>query len=62
MHVDHDPNMDTNAPQPDTDALLYGELRDLLNRYSCENTSSTPDFVLAQFMLSCLDAFNGAAA
>jgi len=34
------------------------ELRKLLNAACAENKSNTPDFILAQFMLKCLDAFN----
>lgn len=33
-------------------------LRDLINRYSKENGSDTPDYILAEYMLSCLRAFN----
>lgn len=35
-----------------------GELRSLLNRFSKENDSGTPDFVLAEYMSNCLTAFN----
>jgi hypothetical protein len=34
-----------------------GELRSVLNRYSMENTSDTPDFILAAYLLDCLEAF-----
>lgn len=34
------------------------ELRSLLNCHSLENESNTPDFILANFMIACLDAFN----
>lgn len=30
------------------------ELMHVLNKYSAENGSNTPDFILAQFLLSCL--------
>lgn len=33
------------------------DLAALINRFSLENESNTPDYVLAQFMKSCLDAF-----
>lgn len=36
------------------------ELERMLNRHSQENESGTPDFILAEYMLSCLDAFNKA--
>lgn len=34
------------------------ELRDLLNRYSQENGSNTPDFILADYLFDCLQCFN----
>ena len=36
------------------------ELRELINMYSLENESSTPDFVLASFVLASIDAFDSA--
>lgn len=33
------------------------ELRSLINRHSLENTSNTPDFILADYMHACLEAF-----
>lgn len=36
------------------------ELTELINRYSVENESDTPDFVLAQYIGGCLTAFNRA--
>lgn len=36
------------------------ELTSLINRYSMENTSDTPDYILARYMLSCLIHFNAA--
>ena len=32
----------------------------LLNRYSAENESNTPDYVLATFLLGCIESFNTA--
>jgi len=37
---------------------LNQELETLLNGYSEENESNTPDFILAKFMLACLEQFN----
>lgn len=37
---------------------LEKELATVLNRYSQENGSNTPDFILAQYLLGCLAAFN----
>lgn len=39
---------------------LERELQSLLNRFSMDNISNTPDFVLAQFLLSCLKGFDAA--
>lgn len=36
------------------------QLRQLINRESLENKSDTPDFILAEYMAACLDAFNKA--
>jgi hypothetical protein len=36
------------------------ELRAVINRHSAENFSNTPDFVLANFLLRCLDAWTAA--
>jgi hypothetical protein len=37
---------------------LRKELAHIINRASAENTSNTPDFVLAQYLQTCLDAFD----
>lgn len=34
------------------------QLRQLINRESLENKSDTPDWVLAAYLVACLDAFN----
>lgn len=34
------------------------ELTELLNRYSKENDSNTPDFILANYLISCLETYN----
>lgn len=36
------------------------DLTALINRYSMENGSDTPDFILAEYMNYCLMAFNQA--
>ena len=33
------------------------ELSNLINKHSMENRSNTPDFILAQYLLGCLVAF-----
>lgn len=37
---------------------LHADLADVLNRYSRDNGSNTPDFILAQYLANCLDAFD----
>jgi hypothetical protein len=37
------------------------ELTSVINRYSRENGSNTPDFILAKYMDQCLKAFNKAS-
>ena len=39
---------------------LEREIAAVINRHSLENGSNTPDFLLAQFLLDCLEAFNRA--
>ena len=34
------------------------ELRKLINRYSLENGSNTPDIILAHYLLNCLKVFD----
>jgi hypothetical protein len=45
------------ATPPDFRAQLEG----LINRHSMENGSDTPDFILAQYLVDCLGAFDRAA-
>lgn len=56
--------MDTNwAVASNNDALehtLERQLTGVLNRYSQENGSDTPDFILAEYLLGCLAAWNAA--
>lgn len=33
------------------------ELETLINKYSLENDSDTPDFLLAEYLRDCLDAY-----
>lgn len=39
---------------------LRTELQQLLNGYSAEKNSNTPDYLLAEFLERCLDAFDSA--
>lgn len=34
------------------------ELESLINRYSMEELSNTPDFILAEYLEKCMDTFN----
>jgi len=47
-------------PMEDEMNTFRAELEALLNRYSREMGSNTPDFLLAEFLLRCLDAFDAA--
>ena len=37
------------------------ELEQLINRQNMENVSDTPDFILADYLVACLAAFNSAS-
>ena len=39
---------------------LYDDLTATLNSHSAENGSDTPDYILAEYLLSCLSAFDKA--
>lgn len=63
--IEDDP---VGVPQPESAEVKGGrenqakqfrsELESLLNRYSCENGSNTPDFILAGFLIACLASFD----
>ncbi len=36
------------------------ELENILNKHSLENGSDTPDFILSQYLVGCLEAFDAA--
>lgn len=40
------------------DTVFVEELRALLNKHSREDDSNTPDFILAEYLLRCLNVFN----
>ena len=49
------------SPEPEQEPDSFQDaVADVLNRRSAENDSNTPDYVLAQYLLSCLNAFNTA--
>jgi hypothetical protein len=39
---------------------LQKDIESAINRHSAENGSNTPDFILAQYLVSCLAAFDAA--
>lgn len=46
----------------DKDEEFVKELISLINRFSMENGSNTPDFLLADFLFGCLDTYNKTVA
>jgi hypothetical protein len=34
------------------------ELTSLINKHNLENASKTPDFILAQYLIECLQSYN----
>jgi hypothetical protein len=58
-------NNRTEVPEPDpsdvrTHSGFTRELAQLINKYSLENGSNTPDYVLATYLTNCLFEFNEA--
>lgn len=49
-----------HAVGPAAGSAFSRDLRELVNQYSRENGSDTPDRILADFMCECLDAFDRA--
>lgn len=41
-------------------ADIRSEIASVLNRHCRENKSNTPDWILAEYLLLCLDAFDSA--
>jgi hypothetical protein len=39
---------------------LLNDIMRAINYHSAESKSNTPDYILAQYLLDCLDAFNNA--
>lgn len=42
----------------DTSDSLRAKIRKAINQCSAENGSDTPDFILAEFLMDCLQAFD----
>ena len=53
--MDYDPSKPGPIKEPTT---FERGLEDLINRYSQENGSNTPDFILAHYLTSCLAIWN----
>lgn len=47
-------------PAGSTASSFSRELEQLINKYSRENGSDTPDFILAEYLMGCLLAFDQA--
>lgn len=50
-------NMASEECKPHPDGLFHKELTQLINKYSKENNSGTPDFILANYLDSCLKIY-----
>lgn len=46
------------AAVPPATPSLEAKLREVINCHSAENGSDTPDFILAQYLHHCLNAFD----
>ncbi len=51
---------DDNEDDGNSSFEFRKELATLLNRYSMENRSNTPDFILAGYLHDCLETFDWA--
>jgi hypothetical protein len=50
--------MTKNFPQKQN--TLRDDIENAINSHSAENSSDTPDFILAQYLVRCLEAFDQA--
>ena len=54
-------NEDLGMDAKDPNELTFqSELTNLINKYSEESNSNTPDWILAEYIVNCLYAFNRA--
>lgn len=44
--------------EKDKETEFIKELTSLINRYNRESISNTPDFILAEYLMACLDNFD----
>ena len=57
------PDCEVKIDEPDppgNEPSFSKELENLINKHSIENGSNTPDFILAEYMMNCLRAFENA--
>ena len=52
--------MNTPTPNPKAPESLTEAITQAINRFSAENGSDTPDFILGKYLSACLDAWNSA--
>jgi len=57
LHVAPGVTVTNGTPTMSVTSEFERELSAVLNRYSRENASNTPDFILAQYLIKCLEAF-----
>lgn len=56
-------NNNPETPDPEADSKdpdFRMELERVINSFSRENGSDTPDFILAEYLIGCLDAYDKA--
>lgn len=53
-------NTKTKKEKKEAKLNLYEKIEEVLNIACVEYESNTPDFILAEYLLSCLDAYNKA--
>jgi len=56
--MDQDPAPPKETPFEFPPGSFPAKLRDLINAHSIEGGSNTPDFILAEYLRQCLDAFD----
>ena len=52
--------MGSNNSDSGVEKMFKEELEALINKYSVEGNSNTPDFILAEFLVGCLMKFDQA--
>lgn len=58
MMVDEELTPEEEAALQEHEAKFTSELASLINRYSLEKTSGTPDYILAEYLTDCLESYN----